>query len=122
MDKAVNFEQNIKELEEVVRQLERGDIALGDLLVLFEKGVGLTKSCNSQLDNAEQKINMLLQNKATGEMEEAPMTAMEVEVAPEKPKGKHFVATTNDVPPLPAEVEAPPENDVQQAFIDIDSL
>jgi len=82
MDKTINFEQNIKELEDVVRQLEGGNISLDELLVLFEKGVGLAKTANSQLDNAEQKINMLIKNKTTGKMEEVPMD----EVSPEQPQ------------------------------------
>jgi len=146
MDKTTNFEQNIKELEDVVRQLEGGEISLDELLTLFEKGVGLAKSANSQLDNAEQKINMLIANKSTGELEEVPMTAMEVEesaptkvvepvaevappvVEPSKEKGAHFVSEVDDIPPMPENPppadDVPPmsDADLQQAFMDIDDL
>jgi len=142
MDKTINFEQNIKELEDVVRQLEGGDVSLDQLLVLFEKGVGLTKSCNSQLDNAEQKINMLIQNKTTGEPEEVPMTENNVGDAtlgvpqkaqeppaplkteePPKVKGAHFVSTIDDIPPLPenqTDFEEPPVSD-EDAPPDVDN-
>ena len=55
-----NFEKNLKELEEVVRALEGGNVTLDEMLTLFEKGIALTKSCTSQLDKAEQKINILI--------------------------------------------------------------
>jgi len=139
MDKSINFEQNIKELENVVRQLEGGDISLDELLALFEKGVGLAKTCNSELNDAEQKINMLLQNKTTGGLEEKPMgesgEGQTVPVEPPKAKGKHYVSEINELPPMPSGVaemiddippmpnDIPPETDnLQQAFMDIDSL
>lgn len=64
-----NFEKNLKELEEVVRALEGGNVTLDEMLELFEKGITLTKSCTSQLDKAEQKINILVKNE-NGEMTE----------------------------------------------------
>ena len=62
-----NFEKNLKELEEVVRTLESGNVTLDEMLTLFEKGVTLTKSCTKQLDKAEQKINILVKGE-NGEM------------------------------------------------------
>ena len=64
-----NFEKNLKELEEVVRTLESGNVTLDEMLTLFEKGVTLTKNCTSQLDKAEQKINILVKGE-NGEMTE----------------------------------------------------
>ncbi|MCL2838582.1 MAG: exodeoxyribonuclease VII small subunit [Oscillospiraceae bacterium] len=124
MDKTINFEQNIKELEDVVRQLEGGDVSLDQLLVLFEKGVGLAKSCNAQLDNAEQKINMLIQNKSTGVMEEVPMTDAEAESAPAKPEPPKVQAKEPEFtePPV-SDADAPPEPDVpQQSMMGFDEL
>jgi len=63
------FEKNLKELELTVKKLEEGNVSLDEMLSLFEKGIKLTKSCTSQLDNAEQKINILLKSE-TGEMVE----------------------------------------------------
>jgi len=62
-----NFEKNLKELEEVVRALEGGNVTLDEMLTLFEKGITLTKSCTNQLDKAEQKINILVKDE-NGEM------------------------------------------------------
>ena len=66
------FEKNLKELEGVVKALEGGEVSLEQMLELFEKGVRLTKQCTNALDSAEQKINILIKNKDTGEIEEQP--------------------------------------------------
>lgn len=69
-EKKVNFEENIKALEETVKALEGGNISLEEMLNLFEDGVKRTKECTAQLKTAEQKITMLI-NQA-GVMEEVP--------------------------------------------------
>ena len=62
------FEKNLKELEQVVRELESGDASLDEMLSLFDK------ECTTALDNAEQKINILMRNRDTGELEERPFS------------------------------------------------
>lgn len=73
---AGGFEDNLKELENIVKALEDGDVSLNDMLALFEKGIKLTKSCNETLNNAEQKITMLVKG-MNGEMNEQPFGAAE---------------------------------------------
>lgn len=63
------FEDTIKELEETVQKLEKGDLDLNESLRLFENGIKLSKSCQKMLDDAEKKVSVLLQNE-TGEMEQ----------------------------------------------------
>lgn len=63
------FENNLKELENVVKTLEGSDVSLDEMLELFEKGIKLTQSCTKQLETAEQKITILMKNK-DGEMTE----------------------------------------------------
>lgn len=46
------------------------------MLELFEKGVKLTKQCTAALDAAEQKINILIKNRETGQIEEQPFAGM----------------------------------------------
>ncbi|MGM9936083.1 MAG: exodeoxyribonuclease VII small subunit [Candidatus Ornithomonoglobus sp.] len=53
------FEASMAELEEVVTQLEAGDVSLDDSLKLFEKGIKLAKSCQKKLDEAERKVKIL---------------------------------------------------------------
>lgn len=62
MAKAKSFEQNIKELEEIVTALENGETTLDESLKLFEQGIKLSKTCQSMLDKAQQKVTVLLQN------------------------------------------------------------
>lgn len=61
------FEESIKRLEEVVKLLERGDAPLDDALALFEEGTSLIKSCSKMLDNAEQKVTLLVKNEVPEE-------------------------------------------------------
>ena len=68
MEKA-NFENNLKELENIVKTLESSDVSLDEMLELFERGLKLTKSCTAQIETAEQKISILLKDK-NGEMTE----------------------------------------------------
>ena len=58
-----NFEGALEELEEVVEQLESGDLPLDDSLAAFEKGVGLVKFCNQKLTEVEKKVELLLKDK-----------------------------------------------------------
>lgn len=54
------FEKSIKELEEIVAKLEKGDAGLDESIELFEKGIKLSKECNDMLDNAEKKVSVLI--------------------------------------------------------------
>jgi exodeoxyribonuclease VII small subunit len=56
MDAAQNYEQALKELEEIVGALEKGDIPLEKSLELFQRGVELTKYCTGKLDETEKQI------------------------------------------------------------------
>ncbi|MBQ2614259.1 MAG: exodeoxyribonuclease VII small subunit [Clostridia bacterium] len=72
MDKKQSFESNLKQLEEVVKALEGNEVSLEEMLSLFENGIRLTKECTTALDEAEQKINILMKNRDSGELEEVP--------------------------------------------------
>lgn len=54
--KKFSFEQSMARLDEIVRHLEKGDMPLNDSLALFEEGTALIRSCEKQLDEAEQKV------------------------------------------------------------------
>ena len=56
---ALSFEQAIAELEKVVGQLERGDIALDESISLYERGAALRKRCQDKLKEAEEKVAKL---------------------------------------------------------------
>ena len=54
------FEQNLRRLEEIVRAMERGDVALEESLKLFQEGTELVRSCSKLLDDAEQQVRLVL--------------------------------------------------------------
>ena len=56
------FEDTLKELEIVVEKLESGSLKLDEMIKLFEKGVNLTKSCQIQLKDAEDKVQTITKN------------------------------------------------------------
>lgn len=64
-----SFETLMSELEQIVEKLETGELSLEDSVSLFEKGVGLTKKCAKILEDAQQKVTVLVQ-KQTGEVSE----------------------------------------------------
>ena len=59
--KKLDYESAIAELELLVARLEQGDISLEESLKLYENGVLLTRDCQEALQNAEQKVQLLLQ-------------------------------------------------------------
>lgn len=64
------FEDCLQRLEEVVNQLERGDVPLEQALKLFEEGVQLSNSCRKELEEAEGKVEILL--KQNGKLQAEP--------------------------------------------------
>lgn len=62
MNKTNNFEENIQGLEDIVQELEKGDLNLEDSIKKFEQGIELSKKCNEILEDAEKKITILIKN------------------------------------------------------------
>ncbi len=59
-EKELNFEDSLKELEEVVRKLEVGDVPLDDAIEEFNKAMKLAKTCDEKLKKAEEAITKLV--------------------------------------------------------------
>ena len=74
------FEQALAELESLVERLERGDLPLEEALRTFERGVELTRHCQSSLKAAQQRVEILL--KRNGRQEAEPFAVSE---GPESP-------------------------------------
>jgi len=55
-----SFETCLEELENVVKELEAGDLPLERSLELFERGMGLSDSCRKQLEQAETRVETLI--------------------------------------------------------------
>lgn len=60
-DPALQFESALKELEDIVARMERGDLPLEEALSLFERGTSLTRDCRGLLDAAELRVRNLLE-------------------------------------------------------------
>jgi len=60
MAQSKDFESSLIELEEIVTQLEAGDLPLERSLELFERGIGLARECQKRLDEAERKVELLM--------------------------------------------------------------
>ena len=72
----LKFEEALGRLEEIVKALERGDLALEESLKIFEEGVKLSKTCLKMLDEAEKKVEILLGDKE-GKKQPKPYTLNE---------------------------------------------
>lgn len=73
--KTGNFEESMKKLEEIVVELEKGELNLDQSVEKFEEGMKISKECNNMLQNAEKRISILLEN--DGEVTEEEFEAEE---------------------------------------------
>ena len=60
--KMKDFEGSLKQLEEIVLQLEGGDLTLDKALALFEEGIKISRYCSSKLEEAERKVETLIKD------------------------------------------------------------
>ena len=86
-----NFEQAMQRLEEIVEQMESGELPLEDLIVRYEEGMKLVKVCQERLAAAEERIEIITRNSAG------------------KPVVKEFESATAAVP-APAETKGESKN------------
>ena len=59
MEQQIRFEEAMKKLSEIVEKLEGGEGSLDEMIRLYEEGMSLVKSCETQLDAYEAKIEKL---------------------------------------------------------------
>jgi exodeoxyribonuclease VII small subunit len=71
--KVKDFESALKSLEDIVLQLETGDLTLDRALDLFEEGINISRFCNSKLEEAERKVEILVKS-ADGSVKESPFS------------------------------------------------
>ena len=81
-----NFEAGLKRLEQIVHELEEGEITLGDALGRYEEGVGLARQSYDLLERAERQIAILSGVDADGNAITRPIE--EGEKAPKPPKAR----------------------------------
>ncbi len=110
-----NFEKNLEKLEQIVQNLEKGELTLEDALKQFEEGIRLARQCEKALSEAERKIEILLKNEE-GEVEAHPFELSEADneewmssprqTTSEKPTPSKTKKSSNK--------EIPPETDINE--------
>ena len=68
--KKFNLEKALSDLEELVEELESGDLPLEQAMKKFEEGIKLTRGCQSALKEAEQKVEILLKSAGNEDLED----------------------------------------------------
>jgi exodeoxyribonuclease VII small subunit len=63
-----DFERSLKELEDIVARMEKGDLSLEDSLREFERGIALTRICQQALQAAEQRVQILTEENGRSEL------------------------------------------------------
>jgi len=66
------FEQSLKQLEQIVHEMEQGDLPLEKATKKFEEGIRLSKFCSEILDETEKKITILVKENANSQPQEKP--------------------------------------------------
>ena len=65
-----NFETALRELEQLVDSLEQGDLSLEDSLLKFERGIKLARQCQQSLDQAEQRVRVLVEQSGESQLQD----------------------------------------------------
>jgi exodeoxyribonuclease VII small subunit len=68
--KTVDLEKSLADLEALVAELESGDLPLEKAMQKFEQGIKLTRGCQSALQDAEQKVQLLLKSAGGDELQD----------------------------------------------------
>ncbi|MEM1514287.1 MAG: exodeoxyribonuclease VII small subunit [Candidatus Thermoplasmatota archaeon] len=61
-EKEIGFEEALKKLDEIIEELEKGELTLEETISKFEEGIKLCKLCKEKIQKAEMKIEKLLEN------------------------------------------------------------
>ena len=70
--KKINFEESLAELESIVDLLETGDLSLEESLKNFEKGITLTRNCQTALSEADQTVKVLTKKNGSISIDDLP--------------------------------------------------
>ena len=79
--KPKKFEEELKDLEEIVGKIDSGELSLEDSIGAFERGVALVRSLNQKLDEIEKKVEVLSRN-YQGDLRTAPYDGLEENSSP----------------------------------------
>ena len=65
MEKEISFEENIKKLESIVKELESGEVELDKAMSKFNEACEIAKVCDSKLKNATEQVNKIMSSDGT---------------------------------------------------------
>lgn len=68
-----NLEESLQHLESLVERMESGELSMEESLEAFEQGIRLTRACRASLEEAEQKVQILLEQSEDAEPEDYPV-------------------------------------------------
>lgn len=71
-NKGKKFEEEVRDLETIVSQIDSGELSLEESISAFERGVALIKSLNQKLDEVQRKVELLTRN-AEGRLQTSPL-------------------------------------------------
>ena len=74
MENNKNFEEMMKDLEQIAKDLESGELSLDESVKKFEEGMAISKSCSKILEEAEKKITILIKD-SNGDVTEENFSA-----------------------------------------------
>jgi exodeoxyribonuclease VII small subunit len=74
-----DLEKSLAELEQIVARMEQGELSLDESLKQFERGIALTRNCQSALQQAEHKVEMLLRKSGATEIEDGEILPFETD-------------------------------------------
>jgi exodeoxyribonuclease VII small subunit len=77
------FEMAMKQLEQIVHDLETGDLPLEKAIKKFEEGIQISKYCSEKLDESEKRITLLMRDSEGKNISEVPLED-EIESSPKK--------------------------------------
>lgn len=110
----LTFEQSFTKLEQIVRQLEEGQLGLSESLARYEEGVGYLRLCHQMLREAERKIALLTGvdaegNPVTEPFDDAPLTLEEKQKSRARRRSR---SASEDASRRPRRAEGPGDADV----------
>ncbi|HLX38591.1 MAG TPA: exodeoxyribonuclease VII small subunit [Candidatus Binataceae bacterium] len=106
--KPKKFEEELKDLEEIVGRIDSGELSLEDSIGAFERGVALVRSLNQKLDEIEKKVEVLSRN-YQGDLRTAPFEGLEE--GNTTPARRDSSASKSNPPVTSSQAKKPDEDD-----------
>jgi exodeoxyribonuclease VII small subunit len=107
--KPKKFEEELKDLEEIVGKIDSGELTLEDSIGAFERGVALVRSLNQKLDEIEKKVEVLSRN-SQGDLKTSPYEGLDDENATPAARRENSTHTKSAADAITPAKSARPKN------------